>query len=232
MISTTPWNPDAHLSTLRLHQLRLGELEPAVARAAQDHVDGCSRCAARLRHQAQVRAEFVLRPLPDALRAPPRRGTTWWRLALPLLLASAALGLLVLRGPASPEGIRMRGTLPEMEVWVATEEGPRQLRDEERLEAGDRVAIKYDARGASHVGFAGRDNTGQIEVYGIFEAGDGLVAAPFGLELDNAPGDQELFVVTGDARLDVIRVKEAIRGNVSGGNGHERVQRAVVTKRE
>ncbi len=232
MTTTNVPDPGLHLSTLRLHQLRLGELDAVAARAARAHVDRCERCRARLRHQDQVRAEFVLRPAPEILREPARRRWTAVRWAMPLVAAMAALGLVAVRGVDS-DGLRTRGTAPTMEVWLATEGGPRPLLDDDRLGEGDRVAIKYDARGASHVGFAGRDRTGLVEVYGIFPVpGEGLVNAPFGLELDDVPGDQELFVVTGDGDLDVERVKKAVLGDVSGGNGDVRVQRAVVTKRE
>lgn len=221
-----------HLSTLRLHQLRTGELEHAEARLARDHLEQCERCSARLRHQANVRAEFVLRPVPEALRQRPAPARSW-RWAMPLVAALAAVALLVLRGP-SVDGVRTRGLAPTMEVWVATDDGPRLLVETDRLGPGDRVAIKYDAAGADHVGFAGRDSSGVVEVYGIFEVpGDGLVNAPFGLELDDSPGDQELFVVTGDRQLDVQRVKEAVAADVQGDRDPGvRVQRAVVPKRE
>ncbi|MEO0600662.1 MAG: hypothetical protein AAF211_04445 [Myxococcota bacterium] len=225
-------DPSRHLSTLQLHQLRNGELDAAEARAAQQHLDECELCAARLRHQSHVRAEFLLRPMPEVLRQPDHANTPWWRWLAPLGIALAALGLVALRAP-DPEGIRTRGVAPTMEVWVATEDGPRLLREDERLGEGDRVAIKYDAKGASHVGFAGRDSRGLVEVYGVYQVpGDGLVNAPFGLELDDAPGDQELFVVTGDAGLDVDRVKEAIRSDVHMANGDGSVECVVVAKRE
>jgi len=222
-----------HLSTLKLHQLRAGELDPHEVRGAREHLEACPRCAGRLRHQEHVRAEFVLRPMPEALRSAPPRGARWWRWVLPLAAAVAALGLVALRAP-SPDGIRTRGVSPSMEVWVATEDGPRLLLESEALGSGDQVAIKYDAAGASHVGFAGRDRSGVIEVYGIFEVpSEGLVNAPFGLTLDDAPGEQELFVVTGCEDLDVDRVKEAIADDVEAAHGHDlRVERAVVAKRE
>ncbi|MEN0064010.1 MAG: hypothetical protein AAGA48_17795 [Myxococcota bacterium] len=221
-----------HLSTLVLHQLRLGELDSAAAAAAQAHVDACPLCADRLRRQHHIRASFVLKPMPEVLQRPPRPVAPWWRWLVPLGVAVAALGLLALRPPAD-DGIRMRGTAPSMEVWVATEAGPRQLREDDRLGAGDRVAIKYDALGASHVGFAGRDGNGLVEVYGVYEVpAEGLVNAPFGLELDSAPGAQELFVVTGDGQLDADRVKEAVVSDVSVHVDGVQVRRAVISKQE
>ena len=220
-----------HLSTLALHQLRTGELAPEAARAAWLHLENCELCAARLRHQSHVRAEFVLRPMPEALRRPRPVTASWWRWMVPVGVVLATMGLLAVRAPAD---IRTRGVTPSMEVWVATDDEPRMLIETDRLSAGDRVAIKYDAAGASHVGFAGRDSSGLLEVYGIYDVpGEGLVNAPFGLELDGAPGEQELFVVTGDVALDVDRVKAAILADVEGADdGGVSVQCVVVGKRE
>lgn len=232
MNETLDPSPGPHLSTLRLHQLRLGELPVAEAVEARQHLERCPICAARFRHQEQIRSEFVLKPLPPALREARERRVRLppWRWLGPVLAAVAALGFLVLR-PADSEGIRTRGIQPTMEVWMATTEGARPVREADRLASGDRVAIKYDAGGASHVGFAGRDSSGLVEVYGVYEVpSDGLVAAPFGLELDEAPGEQELFVVTGGADLDDDRVKKAVTSRVPLDG--VRVERAVIEKVE
>jgi len=220
----------SHLSTLKLHQLRSGELDADQARDARAHLDACATCAQRLRHQERVRAEFVLRPMPPAFAAPSRPSASWWRWAVPLLAAAAALGLLVV--PPSSDGIRTRGRAPALELWVATDSAPRLLLEGESLGAGDRVGIKFDPAGATHVAFAGRDHRDVVEVFGVIAVdparATGLQNAPFGLELDDAPGEQEFFLVASDRPLDEGLVKRAVRSGVPG----VRVERMAVAKQE
>jgi hypothetical protein len=113
--------------------------------------------------------------------------------------------------------IMTRGVLPAVEAWVDEGTGPRPLREGEPLAEGDRVQLRYDAHGAPHVALAGRDSTGVVEIYTLAApTGSGLLTAPFALELDDAPGRQELFVVTSAEPLDERTVESAIDGPVPG----------------
>ena len=222
-----------HLSTLVLHQVRLGELDATQTASARAHLADCDRCTARLDAQHRERAAFVLRPMPDAIRtaaAPQRRPSAVWRWIAPVaLVAAAAVAWLLVAGGVPPSGDRIvtRGELPRVEVWVDLGDGPRPLRPAERLVPGDRLQLRYDPRDAAHVAFAGRDGTGLVEVYGAFPAlGPGLVDAPFGLRLDDAPGDQEFFVLTADRYLDAGTVHDAVTVGVDGVD----VARIVVPK--
>jgi hypothetical protein len=220
-----------HLSTLALHRLRYGEIAGDERARAMSHLDGCDRCQARLAVQERERAAFVLEPVPRELRRvdPAREVSgfgsllrTWW---LPAGVVAVAAALLLVAAPAlrSEDGaepgnrIQYRGVLPAIEVWVDEGSGPRPLRPGEPLAEGDRVQLRYDAQGAPYVALAGRDSTGMIEVYTLAApAGAGLLTAPFALELDDAPGEQELFVVTSADPLDEGIVAAAIAGPVSG----------------
>ncbi len=225
----------AHLSTLVLHQLRYGELDGETLSSARAHLQRCPRCAARLQVQRAERAAFVLRPVPESLHssapAPTPGWLRWW---IPAGLA-ATLGLILVlstslsSAEAPGDIIRPRGALPDVEVWLDSDGGPRLLRSSDRLEAGSRVQLKYRPHGASHVAFAGRDGAGLIAIYGgaAVSGGEGLIEAPFALTLDGTPGDQELFVVTADHPLDEEAVRAAVRGGLDGA----RVVRTVVPKR-
>ncbi|MBM4365853.1 MAG: hypothetical protein FJ102_06525 [Deltaproteobacteria bacterium] len=82
----------SHVSTLKLHQLRLGELPAEEAARCQAHVDGCALCQARLGHQAEVRRDFEAMPVPLAIARP-----RWQRVALGAMpLLAAAIVLLAL----------------------------------------------------------------------------------------------------------------------------------------
>lgn len=214
-----------HLSTLTLHHLRYGDLDSDSLLAAREHLQTCARCAARLDVQRRERDAFVAQPMPDALRRPSRRQWPAWPLAMRwagLALAMAAAALIWVRLPTESTGgpvadrILTKGVLPEVEVWAAAPGEPAHLLgDQERLGSGDRVSFKYDARGAAHVAFAGRDHTGVVEFYGSMPTEDGLSDAPFGLVLDDAPGVQEFFVVVADRPLDSATVIEAVSGNAT-----------------
>lgn len=247
-----------HVSTLTLHQLRYGELAGDALRDARVHLDGCDVCAGRLRAQEQERAAFVVRPVPAFVRelaaqqapAAAPAWQRWIRQVLPVVLATATAAALVvvvpaLRGEdgvASADGVtdagdvvRTRGDLPTIEVWVDAGVGPRLLRPEDRLGEGDRVQLAYDPQGASYVALAGRDASGQIEVY-TTEAptGIGLVRAPFALTLDDAPGVQELFVVGASVPLDASDVRTAVAsgGGQAGLGAEAEVHVARITIRK
>ncbi len=217
-----------HLSTLALHRLRYGEITGDERDKAAAHLDGCSRCQARLAVQERERAAFVLQPVPAPLRRTVLRRVTehgFVRVLVPLALAAAAAIAIAVALPALREGepsqegnrILYRGILPDIEVWVDEGSGPRPHRTGESLAAGDRVQLRYDAHGAAHVALAGRDSSGIVEIYTLAApSGTGLLTAPFALELDDSPGEQELFVVTSDEPLDEGRVQEALAGEVLG----------------
>ncbi|MBM4392324.1 MAG: hypothetical protein FJ090_14480 [Deltaproteobacteria bacterium] len=87
-----------HLSTLKLHQLRLGELPGDEAARCQAHLDACALCQARHGHQAEVRREFEAMPVPLAIVRP-----RWQRVALGAMpLLAAALVLFALLPGATP----------------------------------------------------------------------------------------------------------------------------------
>lgn len=210
-----------HLSTLALHRLRYGELSDVETAAARDHLSACPACAERLAAQERERAAFVARPIPPrilaearASRAARSSGYRAWAAGGAAVLALAASALLV---TAPSDRIQARGELPEIEAWVDRGRGPELLEPGEPVAAGDRVSLKYDPHGASAVAIAGRDSTGEVEVYTTnAPTGVGLVEAPFGLQLDDTPGTQELFVLGSDRPLSAEDVQAAVTDGVEG----------------
>ena len=219
----------SHLSTLTLHRLRYGELDGTERDGAQAHLRVCPRCAERLGVQQAERASFVLQPVPDRLKSFGEGDDGFFRRLLrelvPFAVAAVAaaavtLAVPVLRSASDPteaDTIRVRGEMPAIEAWVDLGTGPRPLRDGESLGSGDRVQLRYDSHGADHVALAGRDASGVVEIYTLAApSGVGLTTAPFALELDDAPGQQELFVITSDGPLDEPTVEAALTGPVPG----------------
>lgn len=114
-----------HINTLKLHQLRLGELGAEEEGRLRTHLADCALCAARLRHQADTRTTFQRQPMPDALVPRP----SWWERARSWLPAAALVPALlaaavVLRGPAADPAAELApvlATSPPAESTPAAE---------------------------------------------------------------------------------------------------------------
>lgn len=92
----------SHVNTLRLHQLRLGELSPDEAGQVRAHLADCALCAARAKHQQVNREAFLREPMPAALEPQPSwierlRG---WLFPAAVLVPATLAAVFVLRGPA------------------------------------------------------------------------------------------------------------------------------------
>lgn len=234
---TTP-----HLSTLALHRLRYGELPEPERREARAHLDACAPCRRRLGVQERTREEFVLQPIPSELhatlagpvrqRSPIRGGATAWvqRALLPLVLVAAGaifVAVPLARSSRAVEALeqgRAKGGTGDLEIWI-DRDGPRALRDGDHLGAGDRLQVLYDPEGAPHVAIAGRDPTGEIQIWGhLRPEREGLQPAPFALTLDATPGFQEIVVVRSRVELTPDEVRRAVLGRrVPAGTAVERV---------
>lgn len=219
----------SHPSTLVLHQYRLEELDADERAAVAAHCAGCDRCTARLGAQQTARAAFVAEPVPPELErlAPPANGPFLRLLAgaTPLFALAAALLLAVLA--PHDTGIRTKGTLPDVELWVGSGDGPRAVRPDETLGEGAVVQVLYDTNGASHAVLVGLDARGLYEVYGELPVHDALAPAPFAITLDDSHGTQRFFVVTSDSPIDARAAVEA----ASTGTSPLKVRSVSVKKR-
>lgn len=247
-----------HPSTLSLHQLRLGELEPGRAHLVRAHLATCSSCANRAAHQEGEHAALRAAPSPawlDELAAPapePRRSAweqikaAWGRLgvggqgAFVLVPAALALGLalglpespsLPPAGP-DPTGLtRVKGAGAALEAWIETGQSARPLYNGERVGPGTRVQLRFNPGGHRFVSLAGRDGAGTVEVYGTLPVTrDGLMNAPFALTLDDSPGPQVFYAVLTDTRPDSAELLGSLRRDPARIPGAE-VASVVVPKR-
>jgi hypothetical protein len=197
-----------HLSTLLLHQLRYGELEPTAMQAARAHVDGCPRCRSRLSAQQANRSAFEVRPMPAALRDLP--SPSIWRrlvrflqtdaLAVPGLAVAAALLLLVVAAPQSdehdplgPDVVRSKGST-EVEL---IREGEGVMEAGASVQAGDRIQVRVPAGPYSEAWVGDSE-----QVLGHFELQpEKATLAPFALTIDDEPGAESLTVILSEAPL-------------------------------
>lgn len=101
----------SHIHTLKLHQLRLGELSPDEEGRLRAHLAECALCASRLQHQHTARAAFQRAPMPEALQPQPawwERLRAWWLPAAALVPAALAAAFVLTPvgggpGPWQPE---------------------------------------------------------------------------------------------------------------------------------
>lgn len=194
-----------HLSTPQLHRYRYGELEPSEIAELKAHVEQCALCASRLRVQESERQEFILQPLPAALKdlKPVTRTSRPWLMLFPAFALAAAVLVAVplvkpwnLIGQPSELRERIKGGAASLEVFAEREGRSRPLAPGAMVEPGDKLQLRFDPGLYHYATFLGRDGLGNIEVYQTIEVSPGgLRAAPFALELDDTPGDQELFAI-------------------------------------
>lgn len=220
----------AHPSTLRLHQLRLGELPASEVAAILAHVDGCPRCSSRHQHQLATEQEFRALPVPPALIEAPSawgRLRAWWeglgvaRALVPVALVAAA-GAFVLRGEPAVDAdtgltevasdTRTKGALgPVLEAWVQTGSSARPIYTNESLAPGSRVQLRFNPGRHRYVTLAGRDGSGQVELYGtLVSRGPEIQNAPFSLTLDDTPGRQEFLAILTDQKPDPDELSAAL----------------------
>lgn len=221
-----------HISTLKLHRLRLGELGPAERAPLEAHLEACALCAGRLGHQEAARAAFVGTPVPEALRAAAAAPPSLWerlgRLRAALFLVPVAAAAAIALRPPAPEPTertkgdvhhaapalepeRAKGLTPKLEAWIQTGTSARPLYTGEVVGAGARVQLKYDPGPRRFVTLAGRDGQGVVEIYGTIPAsGPGVAPAPFALTLDDTKGEQHFFAVLTDTRPDPSAILSAL----------------------
>lgn len=214
----------APVSTLVLYRYHLGELSPDEAARVRASIDADPDVRRRWQAILAAETEAAAAPLPPrigALAERDRRRPRAWLLPglLGALAIAAALVVALPLGPVSPEPsspapyLGTKGELPDLEVWVATSGGARLLRPDEPVGPGDTIQLAVHPRGAAFVSLAGRDGTGEIEIYGSVRASDpnALVVAPFALTLDEAPGPQEFFALAHDAPASEAELAASIR---------------------
>jgi hypothetical protein len=213
----------APISTLLLYRYHHGELAPDEALRVRAAIDDDPDVRRRWQAILAAEAESVAAPLPPALAAladrGPARSRAWlFPGLLGALALAAALVVALPLGPVAPDPagapsyVGFKGSLPDLEVWIATDRGPRLLRVDEAVGPGDTVQLAVHPRGAAFVSLAGRDGTGKVEIYGTVRASDpsALVVAPFALTLDEAPGPQDFFALAHDAPASEAELEASI----------------------
>jgi hypothetical protein len=210
----------------RLHQ---GDLPPAEAAAVRarlaeeggldrlDALAGDDRAFAAAHPPGPAIAEIRRRSAARAGRPRPRRLIL---AAAPLAVAAAAV--LVLRGG---EDTRLKGTSAHLVVHRAAPAGPEALAPGARVRAGDVLQLSVVSGGRPHGVVVSADGRGIVTSHGP-GAGpraaplspDGAVPLEHAYRLDDAPGFERFFLVTGGAPFDRAEALDAARRLAASGD--------------
>jgi len=223
------------LSNLVLDEWFAGELDAEARVRAEDHLLGCSRCAARRDALAGERSGF-LQAAPDlrALQARvvgrtprPKRG---WPAVVPALVSAgalAAIALIALQPANRPAGTRSKGgTQPQLGLFVKHGARIARAASGDTVHPGDRVRFTYTSDRDRHLALLNRDALGARIYYpsgphaARVAAGSG-VALDFSVELDAAPGVERMVAVfcDGPFLVEPLRVALAAGSRITPAKG-------------
>ena len=211
------------LSGLRLDQLIATELEGEQLAEANQHLQVCVACAARLAHNQAFRARFQAAPPPlrRAVTEPasrprfPRWSPRWsWVLTGTLAMAAAALAIVPGLMETSPQ-TRLKG---DSRLAFFVEKAGRVQRGTsgEVLYPGARVQFVYSHPRRSWLAVLSLDGAGKASVY--FPQGDAAAEMPGGSDqrlpvstiLDEALGTERIFGLFCDAPTALAPIREML----------------------
>jgi hypothetical protein len=227
----------------RLHAGDLPPDEAARVRSRLEAEGGERRLEALAREDAVFRE--VHRPGP-ALREirrraalvalAPRRVRHRPMLLIPIGAAVAVAAVLLLRLPSGPlaplpaiEDTRLKGLAPRLEVHRnLAGAGSEELREGAVARKGDLLQLSYVAAGRPYGAVVSVDGRGIVTLHWPEEGGpaaplgqSGAVPLPHAYLLDDAPGFERFFLVTGDAPFDSATAVEAARRLAASGRARE-----------
>jgi hypothetical protein len=195
-----------HISTLRLHRLRYGELRPDEEAEVMLHLSDCETCSSRLSAQENHRAAFELMPVPAAIQAT-STPSLWQRLSRGWLLAPAlvaALSLFVL-SPATRPGVNTKGA-SDIEILVE-DLGVFALDEGDVIRPGDRIQLRIPPGEWVEVWVG--DGTAWLGGFPVTPS-ETWQLVPFSLEVDEAPGPEQLVVLLTNHPLSEDEALEAL----------------------
>jgi len=195
-----------HISTLRLHKLRYGELDPEEQAEVMRHLSNCEACSSRLSAQENHRAAFELMPVPEAIQAL-STPSVWQRLSRGWLLApvlAAALALVVL-SPVTRDGVSTKGA---SDIEILVEDLGVFARDEgDVIRPGDRIQLRIPPGEWVEVWVG--DGTTWLGGFPVTPS-EAWQLVPFSLEVDEAPGPEQLVVLLTNHQLSEAEAHTAL----------------------
>ena len=204
-----------HISTLKLHQLRYGELSESEQSQLREHLAVCPHCRARLQAMENHRAAFELMPVPEAIHTA-ARPSLWQRLARPAVLspflAAAMAMLFVIQSPPLTE--RTKGDRNKDIEILVEDVGVLDLAEGDAIRPGDRIQLRIPPGEWVEVWVGdGESWLGGFPV----QPSKTWQLVPFSLEVDDAPGAEQIVVLLSNHPIDEGEASDALDGDSSGG---------------
>jgi hypothetical protein len=239
-VTTPARTPDWLVERLHAGDLPAAEAEAVRARLTAE--GGLGRLEALRRDDEAFAAAHPPGPALGEIRRrargdggrPPRAARAWLPGALVAAAAAAFVAVVVLPrgGPVGDgrpggEAVALKGAGPTLVVHRQRPGGePERLAAGASARAGDVLQLAVQAAGARYGVVVSIDGRGRVtrhlpeggEVSAAL-AGGGAAPLPHAYELDDAPGFERFFLVTGAAPFDVAPVVEAARRLAAAGQG-------------
>ncbi|MBI5548644.1 MAG: DUF4384 domain-containing protein [Deltaproteobacteria bacterium] len=193
------------LSDLRMDELEAGELSGPSAKEARPHLQSCSACRGRWEQLEAERREFRSLPVPRSLQAAPKSSCPWRWTSLAFgtgaLAMAASLAIVVAWSgrQLGDDGLRTKGAVGKIAVFVQREGRTAPARPRERVHPGDVVQLVYSLSEERYLLVLGLDATGKATLF--FPTGTDThkmppgesLPLPFAISLDSTLGEERLY---------------------------------------
>ncbi len=210
-----------HLSVFVLGRFAQGALPSAERQEAEVHLATCAACQALLAEVNALRERFstsvLERTLPEVRRRARRRRRLWaWALSMPLVFATGAASVLLLRSDREPE-FGFKGA-PRLQIFVRRGEKALDVPSGSTLHAGEQVRMSIDPAGYGYLLVGGVDASGKASIYVPFEGTRSVpisqpttFPATGSLVLDETPGPERIFALLSRSPIEADPVRAALR---------------------
>ncbi len=214
----------SHPPRYTLERLATRDLPDAEAQLAREHLQACATChatvdlitadSARFAGEVPYPAFRIEHERRHAARRAGAHRRAWWLSGL----AAAATLLVVLPLTLNQEpDERIKGPGVALSFAVLDARGLRPGQLGERLGAGAKLQLAYDAGSHSHMAVFGIDGHGTVTLY--YPQGDTLAPVPvgragvlpFSLTLDAAPGAEHFVALFADDAAPIAPLLDALR---------------------
>lgn len=189
---------------------RLEELPPRQQEEIRRQVAGDPALQERLERLSERESAFLRRLPPRVVAAEVTRRSRarmpGWRVWVPVLAAAVVLMVLVARGSDSGEPVvRLKGASPHLVVHRRVPYGVEPLAPGDPVQQGDLLQVRYRALGREYGVIVSVDGRGGVVLHHPLDPAqppaldpEGTVALDRAYELDDAPGYERFFLVTGE----------------------------------
>jgi hypothetical protein len=197
---------DWKLERYRLKELSAEEMA-SVETALRTDESLRARLAALGEDDEATLAKYPAIRVVEAVAARSVRSERRWLVPALALAAAMTAGVVMLRPPVAADDITLKGDQPSLVLFRLAGTDPQRLADGTHVKPHDVVQVSLNISGATHLVIVSVDGAAHTMLHwpldGNTKAPAGLKALPQAFELDDAPGFERFFLVTGNTPIDV-----------------------------